>query len=395
MRPLWPVLLVVVAAGLATLSIALSGPQERPVSRAERALDMPYTRDMDPAERDQLLDLAAAAGADSIKTVAPWDHLEPSEDDYHWGFMDDFIAAAEARNVEVHMQVSATPDWVHPGLDDRVPDRSSRVWYPPRGGTEVGHWHDFVRDLVARYGTRVSSYEMWNEPNLGDFWRGGPDPAEYAAVLRAGYLGAKEADPDVTIVGGSLSQNDVGYTNALYDEIRKYPDAYAHDDFFDAYGVHPYAVKNGEPLAPDYPAFLANYTGPFGRKNSAFLGIEYIRRTLEAHGDSHKKLWVGEFGYNTKAAWMSPTPDATRAGWLEQAYSLLDDRPYVVGMSWYSYYSSTGSGFNIYNRATGRRTLTFRAFEATTPPPRPDRSFAKGQAGGRGPRAFRGPNEAG
>jgi len=144
--------------------------------------------------------------------------------------------------------------------------------------------------------------------------------------------------------------------------------------------VHPYAQKNGEPLAPDYPASEANYTGPFGQKNSASLGIDYIKLTPDAHGDSHK------------AAWMSPPPGSTRAGWLRQAYDILAARRYVIGMSWYSYFSSTGSGFNIYDRATDQPTLTFQAFDEITAPPPANHDFAKPQVVGDYPASAIGKN---
>jgi len=363
---------------MTALLLTQDSSRGRTGSHAQRALDIPYTKYMDPAQRNTLLDRAVSVGADSVRTVAPWDHLEPSADDaYSWNFMDSFVAEARTRGLEVHIQISATPDWVHPELVGSVPDRSSRVWYPPRGSAEVGYWHDFVKDLVARYGTRVSTYEIWNEPNHPSFWRGGsgPDPAEYAAVLRAGYLGAKQANPNVTVIGGALSQNDIGYMEHLYTEVGRYPDAAANDEFFDAFGVHPYAVKGGEPLAPGADPATATRASTWGSKNSAFLGIDYVRQVLEAHGDAHKRIWLGEFGYNIRSSWMSPTSDARRAEWLKRAYALLDERPYVMGMCWYSFFGGTDSGFNLYERTTGQETLTLQAFkqvasgDTASPPP--------------------------
>jgi polysaccharide biosynthesis protein PslG len=357
LRPLCWVLLAV-TLGVAALLLAYQSSQaQTTASQVQRALDIPYTRFMDPAQRNALLDRAKAAGADSIKTVAPWDHLEYAGDDqYTWGFMDDFIAQAEARGLKVHVQVSASPPWISP----------NNVWEPPRSSSEVAAWGDFIHDLVARYGTRISTYEMWTEPNIPDFWQNGNlanSPAEYAAIVRAGYLGAKSANSNVTIIAGSLSGNDIGYTNRLYDELRKYPDAAANDDFFDMYGVHPYAACGGVARAPDYPASNGNYNGPFGPKNCTLLGIDLIRQTLVAHGDAHKKLWLGEFGYNTVPGWMTATPDSTRARYLKQAYALIDARPYVMGMCWYSYYTDAERGFNIYDLTTSQETLTFQAFK--------------------------------
>jgi len=168
----------------------------------------------------------------------PWDHLEYAGDDrYEFAWLDNFLAAAEARNLKVRGQVTAAPPWVSP----------CSVWEPPVGSADLNAYQDLMFDLVSRYGTRISSYEIWNEPNLADFWQcRSVNPTEYAAMLRLAYLGAKAANPNVTIVGGALSQNDIGYLEKMYTALRAYPDAAANDDFFDALGVHPYSMRQND-----------------------------------------------------------------------------------------------------------------------------------------------------
>jgi hypothetical protein len=360
---------MIVAGGVLAMVLACFAASPRAeAATPERSLDMPYVKYMDPVRRTALLDKAANAGADSIRVTLPWDHLEYAGDEqYEFAWLDNFLAAAEARNLKVRGQVSGAPPWVSP----------CSVWEPPVGSTDLNAYQDFMFDVVSRYGTRISSYEIWNEPNLADFWQcRSVNPTEYAAMLRSAYLGAKAANPNVTIVGGALSQNDIGYLERMYTALRAYPDAAANDDFFDALGVHPYAAKNGIALAPDADPAQANYTTAFGQKNSAFLGIDYMRATLDRHGDTHKPVWIGEFGYSTDNTWMLAVPDDVRADYLKTAYSLTDQRPWIIGLCWYNYYE-TDRGFTIYDYATGQETLTFQAFrevasEAQPPPPPTD-----------------------
>lgn len=75
---------------------------------------------------------------------------------------------------------------MHPGLVNTVPNHSDRIWYPPKGSTELSHWGNFVSDVVSRYRGHVAQYEMWNEPNISEFWKPSPSPTDYAALLRAG-----------------------------------------------------------------------------------------------------------------------------------------------------------------------------------------------------------------
>ena len=302
-----------------------------------------------------------------MHTAGPWDHLEPQQDQYAWGFMDRFVSAAEARGLKVSIQSMGTPDWVHPTLYQSVPNYSDRVWYPPRSSTELAHWRDFVHDLVARYGTRFVRYEMWNEPNLRDFWPSGPNPAEYAEFLRVSYLGANQANPAVTVTFGGLSSNDIGFLNATYNEIAKYPDSAANNNFFDELGVHPYSFVGSTQLSPDNTVNPnIHYTSTFGPQNLSFLGIEKMKTAMDAHGDFAKKLWLGEYGFSTVDTWTTAISDQHRALYLKRAYALASGLPYVSGLNWYAYYDDSSRGFNIIDRATLAETLTFRAFKQWT-----------------------------
>ena len=65
----------------------------------------------------------------------------------------------------------------------------------------------FAAAAANRYGGRGHSWEIWNEPNLKQFWSstdGGPDPELYAELIRATAPALREADPDGDIVVGAL-----------------------------------------------------------------------------------------------------------------------------------------------------------------------------------------------
>ncbi|MBW2191411.1 MAG: hypothetical protein JRG93_17840 [Deltaproteobacteria bacterium] len=65
----------------------------------------------------------------------------------------------------------------------------------------------FAAAAARRYGGRGHSWEIWNEPNLEQFWSsagGGPDPELYAELVRTTAPALREADPDGEIVVGAL-----------------------------------------------------------------------------------------------------------------------------------------------------------------------------------------------
>ena len=323
-----------------------------PAAGTERLLNMQYVKWISDDKLVALMDKAQSTGADGVKVVVGWGMTEPTDEAYAWAYLDRFMAYAEARNLKVYMQLSGAPSWVTP----------NGPWYGPQSPEQLLAYNDYAFDVVSRYGTRVSGYEMWNEPNNTPFWTSGPSPAKYAALLRAGYLGAKRANPNVIVQGGALALNDVGFTNQLYTELRKFPDAAANDDFFDEYGVHPYAQPNvdGRPPAPDADPANYRFTGAFGENNASYRGFEYIRAAMEAHGDGDKQLYFGEFGYRLGGLSNYPDPDAERAERLKRAYAIADMHPYIRSMCWYDYY--VDDEYAMINTDTLAENKTFGAF---------------------------------
>jgi hypothetical protein len=65
----------------------------------------------------------------------------------------------------------------------------------------------FAGAAARRYGGRGHSWEIWNEPNLLQFWSsagGGPDPELYVELVRSTAPALRAADPEGEIVVGAL-----------------------------------------------------------------------------------------------------------------------------------------------------------------------------------------------
>ena len=150
---------------------------------------------------------------------------------------------------------------------------------------------DFVAAFVERYEGQIDHVQLWNEPNLIDEWGGQPvDPAAYVELLKAGYLGARRADPSVRVLSGMLAPtlepdrpapaglDDLLYLDRMYlHGARPYFDILAGN----AYGLH---------------------TGPEDRQvgpaYTNFPRLLLTREVMLRHGDGGKAVWVTEFGWN-------------------------------------------------------------------------------------------------
>ena len=165
-----------------------------------------------------LIDLADRAGASIISTTASWRVLRPDPAaPYDWTALDDVIDRAGAAGMRVRLQLQGMPTWAVTGS---APDGE---WRPPLTEQELAAWSTFVSDLMLHVRGRVAYVEIWDEPNEADHWTPGPDPRAYSALLQATYPLVKRIDPEVVVVSGGLSNNDLGYLTELYGALDDSP----------------------------------------------------------------------------------------------------------------------------------------------------------------------------
>ena len=73
-----------------------------------------------------------------------------------------------------------------------------------------------MRAVVNRYGGRIAAYQIWNEANIPQFWRGTP---ELMADLTArAYAVIKKAQPGAVVVAASTGSRWVKGFTEFYPE---------------------------------------------------------------------------------------------------------------------------------------------------------------------------------
>ncbi len=128
---------------------------------------------------------ASALGADWVRLWALWQDMETSPGQYNEPLiaaMNGRIAALKARGVKVLVVVHRTPAWASGGRGGIAPPSN-----PATFGAFMGE--------IAQRVPGADAWELWNEPDSGEFWAGGADPAAYAALLRSAYPAIKAVQP--------------------------------------------------------------------------------------------------------------------------------------------------------------------------------------------------------
>ena len=287
-----------------------------------------FASDVDEGEMKRQLDLVKQSGAGLVRVDVGWASLQEDGpgrwSSWYLERLDRVVAAADARGIDLLLTLLYTPCWASTAPESHKRGCDGAWWsrdvmrYPPADPADYARALAFV---VRRYGSRVLAWEVWNEPNLSEFWEA-PDPAgAYARLLKAAYPAAKAAHPGARIVGGSLSQSDHAFTRRLYDLGVK--------GSFDAFSVHPYS-DNVSPLDP---------RSTVDARYSFLRGVPKVREVMLANGD-RSPVWLTESGWSTATVrssdpWRNGVTEAQQARFMREQARQVARWPWVKANIWY------------------------------------------------------------
>jgi hypothetical protein len=299
-------LAILLAALLCALAASLPCAPEAGAARSEF---FGVVQGGNPAPRD--LRGIARTRIRSDRFMLNWGWVQPRDgNSFDWSGPDRLIGKLASHGVRAAPAFWGNPGWVY-GSPARPPLERPR---------DVQAWRNLLRAAVLRYGpggtywtTRyrrqhgaraaplpITSWQIWNEPNLSKFFAPYPSPGKYAQLLRISHSAIKGADPQAQIVlAGMPGYGDVTAWRFLFS-LYSVPGVRAH---FDAAALHPYARD----------------LGGFKRQ------INRLRVVMRNHGDAATPLWISEI------AWGSAPPDrfginkglAGQAELLRSAFELV------------------------------------------------------------------------
>ena len=285
------------ALGLAlcALALAVSGVASAAtpgLSRERFGINAQNVFKLPEAEWDHQLAAIAATGVGEVRRDAFWSQVEllrpvHGVHSYDWD-RPDAVAAALARN---GLRWYPILDYAT-GWEGTLPGPSGWKSAPASPADFAAYAAAFAR----RYGSGgsfwsghpslpalpVQSYEIWNEPNLPEFWPDVTGAADrYASLLAATAPALRAADPSGRVVVGGLSS--IGLVPFLDRIEATHPGLIAQ---MDVVAFHPYGTT------------FSN-TG---------ARVRVLRDWLDAHGAQALPIDVTETGWATP-----PLPESTRA----------------------------------------------------------------------------------
>jgi glycosyl hydrolase family 39 (putative alpha-L-iduronidase) len=249
-----------------------------------------------------------------LGTYVMWPNLEPQKGQWNFALLDKLLNLAQEHHVQVLMPLVLSPPWA----SSRPAEPSS---YSPGNAAvpnDLEDWHNYIRTVAIRCKGRIHEYEIWNEPNLKDFYTG--TVPQLVEMARIAYATLKEVDPTNQV--SSPPATGI-YGVSWFDQYLQA----GGGKYSDVIGYHVYV----NPAPPEEMVAL----------------IQQVEAVMSKHGVRNKELWDTETGWaiqNTQSV-VTPagegfnsivlSPDVA-AAYLARSY-ILSWASGVSRLYWYSW----------------------------------------------------------
>jgi hypothetical protein len=217
-----------------------------------------------------------------------WPDLQPNKAQWQFERLDRYVSLAQQHGTSILLPLGGSPTWA-----SARPQIATN--YSPGFTAEPANlddWRTYVRTLASRYKGRIRAYEIWNEPNLKDFWSGTTD--QMVTLTKEASQIIHSVDPHAIVVSPSATA-EYGIP-WLVEFLRK-----GGGQYVDVIGYHFYL---------DPPTKAPEEIVPF---------IQRVRQVLTENNLGNMPLW------NTESGAIGPPrldSDDVTAGFLARVYIL-------------------------------------------------------------------------
>lgn len=280
----------------------------------------------------------ATLGISEARVDWEWRAVEADPGVYDWTVLDRLADLADKYRVRLLPIVHYAPDWA-------VVDKKKKngIYELAVAPDHYMAYANFLAASIERYGpgsgrgNPITSWQVWNEPNMKEFWGPKPDAAAFAQLMRVTKqkLSTLPLRKEIRIVHAGISRPDLSYLWHLWDREP------AYHETFDIMAVHAYfmnpkgGVRSPDALDRDNPEHAAlGFVGSDDDTN--FLPKVFNVQLFMTLKGAAKPIWITETGFLAGDAGYWNIPEDRHA---EQAQATLDyiaqhlgQRPFGKGL---------------------------------------------------------------
>ncbi len=234
-------------------------------------------------------------GARIVRQGFFWEWITAADGSFDFSWPDRYFDEAEKRGIAVLVVLDYDSPTIHEPGDPR----------PSVPASGLDKWLEYVTAVATRYKDRAWGFEVWNEPNLPNFWKGSKE--EFVELARVTVDKVHEVAPGVPVSVAGLSLLPVPWLDSLH--------AAGVVAAADAISFHPYWLDGDGALDMvreakkwlkkknlDKPIWITEYGWPSG-------GNYPTAATLEEQAERVVRFQSGAAALEVRPAWWDCSQD--------------------------------------------------------------------------------------
>ncbi|MDZ4797923.1 MAG: beta-galactosidase [Bryobacteraceae bacterium] len=185
----------------------------------------------------------AKLGVKWARCQTGWARTETVKGKYDFEWLDRVVDSLLAAGVQPWFNLGYGNTLYTPG-----PTHPSAVgWIPLNSDDARAAWLRYTDAIATKFATRVKHWELWNEPNISNFWQPDkPDPTKYVEFVKMTAPVIRKRVPGVTLIGGVFAGIPLDYIDGAM--------AAGLGDHVDRISYHPYRAVPEEGYDADIRA---------------------------------------------------------------------------------------------------------------------------------------------
>jgi hypothetical protein len=224
-------------------------------------------------------------------TQTNWIDSEPSSGVYNWSNLDTMLAEANTLNADVLYTFGKVPGWASSNPNDpNCKDAYHAGDCAPPIDVDSGdaYFKAFVTALVKHVGTKITYYEMWNEPYLLPYWDGTPQQLEIMVADAAQIIRA--LNPQAVILTPSISS----WPNQQVF-LQTFLTACQSNVAFDVFAMHDYTWGGPAEAVVSRIQSIQNFQAKMGLQNLPLWGSEGSDKEWSTFTQQQKNDFVARY----------------------------------------------------------------------------------------------------
>lgn len=247
---------------------------------------------------------ARKLGVQYLRCAFSWNAIEKAPGHYDWSFWDDLVNEAQRAHIQLIPYVAYTPEW--------AATSRQQFWSQPPRNADL--YSRFMYQIVSRYRGKIASWEIWNEPDNQDYWRGSVE--QFADLATKAAVEMRRADPSVVLVLGGMSHGPSKFFRDLLMD-------YHLGDYIDVFAMHGYPESWQEE-----------------RAETVYHGwVQQMSELVQRYAPG-SDVWINEMGY---ADYRYAAAQASKYG-ISVFYDYEHTRAYQAAFLFKDYVMALASG---------------------------------------------------